>query len=60
MDKPDMRGTGSKLNVGRKKGPPRKAVSIRLAISDIETYRINSAWLKDAVQMKIEKTQEGA
>ena len=57
--KPDLRGTGSKENVGRKQGPSSKVISIRLLASDIETYRINGAWLKDAVKMKIDKIQEG-
>ena len=52
----DLRGMAKKSGkgVGRKKGPETKIAAVRLTTHQIEEHGINDAWLKDAVQLKID------
>jgi len=49
----DRRGMGSKKNVGRKKKKPTKPVAVRLDVDLVDNYGIDSAWIMDAVKMKL-------
>ena len=53
--KKDGRGSGSKANVGRKKRPDTKVVAVRLPAGLIQAHGIDSAWIKEAIELKLKE-----